>query len=179
MSIQRRNQKVVEESSSPFVTPEMRAKMGDVAVRAAKAVNSGAGTIQFLANADRNFYFLEMNTRIQVEHPVTEMVTGMDLVRSQIEVAAGANRCRSSRKTSRSVDGRSNAASTPRIRRRVSFRRGKNPDAAISRRSRNPQRRGGLCGRGSSHVLRSDDLETRGGARCKSRRRRSIGCAAR
>src|SRR3984957_8938464 len=90
-SIQRRNQKVVEESPSPFVTPEMRAKMGEVAVRAAKAVNYvGAGTIEFLADADRNFYFLEMNTRIQVEHPVTEMVTGTDLVRLQIEVAAGA-----------------------------------------------------------------------------------------
>jgi acetyl-CoA carboxylase biotin carboxylase subunit len=90
-SIQRRHQKVVEESPSPFVTPEMRAKMGEVAVRAAKAVNYvGAGTIEFLADADRNFYFLEMNTRIQVEHPVTEMVTGVDLVRLQIEVAAGA-----------------------------------------------------------------------------------------
>ncbi|HYA36341.1 MAG TPA: acetyl-CoA carboxylase biotin carboxylase subunit [Candidatus Binataceae bacterium] len=89
-SIQRRNQKVVEESPSPFVTPEMRAKMGEVAVRAAKAVNYvGAGTIEFLTDADRNFYFLEMNTRIQVEHPVTEMVTGIDLVRLQIEVAAG------------------------------------------------------------------------------------------
>jgi acetyl-CoA carboxylase biotin carboxylase subunit len=90
-SIQRRHQKVVEESPSPFVTPEMRAKMGEVAVRAAQAVNYvGAGTIEFLADADRNFYFLEMNTRIQVEHAVTEMVTGIDLVRLQIEVAAGA-----------------------------------------------------------------------------------------
>ncbi len=90
-SIQRRNQKVVEESPSPFITPEMRARMGEVAVRAARAVNySGAGTIEFLADADRNFYFLEMNTRIQVEHPVTEMVTGVDLVKLQIEVAAGA-----------------------------------------------------------------------------------------
>ncbi len=89
-SIQRRHQKVVEESPSPFVTPEMRAKMGEVAVRAAQAVHYvGAGTIEFLADADRNFYFLEMNTRIQVEHPVTEMVTGIDLVRLQIEVAAG------------------------------------------------------------------------------------------
>src|SRR5277367_264305 len=89
-SIQRRNQKVVEESPSPFVTPEMRAKMGAVAVQAAQAVNYvGAGTIEFLADADRNFYFLEMNTRIQVEHPVTELVTGTDLVKAQIQVAAG------------------------------------------------------------------------------------------
>jgi acetyl-CoA carboxylase biotin carboxylase subunit len=90
-SIQRRNQKVVEESPSPFVTPDMRARMGEVAVRAAKAVKYfSAGTIEFLADADHNFYFLEMNTRIQVEHPVTEMVTGLDLVRTQIEIAAGA-----------------------------------------------------------------------------------------
>jgi acetyl-CoA carboxylase, biotin carboxylase subunit len=90
-SIQRRNQKVIEESPSPFITPEMRTKMGEVAVRAAKAVNyTSAGTIEFLADADRNFYFMEMNTRIQVEHPVTELVTGIDLVRTQIEIAAGA-----------------------------------------------------------------------------------------
>jgi acetyl-CoA carboxylase biotin carboxylase subunit len=89
-SIQRRNQKVVEESPSPFVTQDMRRTMGEVAVRAARAVNYlGAGTIEFLADADRNFYFLEMNTRIQVEHPITELVTGVDLVRAQIEVAAG------------------------------------------------------------------------------------------
>ena len=90
-SIQRRHQKVVEESPSPFITPEMRRKMGEVAVRAAKAVNYvSAGTIEFLVDADRNFYFLEMNTRIQVEHPITELVTGVDLVRTQIEIAAGA-----------------------------------------------------------------------------------------
>jgi acetyl-CoA carboxylase biotin carboxylase subunit len=91
-SIQRRHQKVVEESPSPFITPQMRAAMGEVAVKAARAVNYvGAGTIEFLADADRNFYFLEMNTRIQVEHPVTELVTGIDLVRTQIEVAHGAS----------------------------------------------------------------------------------------
>jgi acetyl-CoA carboxylase, biotin carboxylase subunit len=89
-SIQRRHQKVVEESPSPFVTSEMRSSMGEVAVRAARAVNYvGAGTIEFLADAERNFYFLEMNTRIQVEHPVTELVTGIDLVKLQIQVAAG------------------------------------------------------------------------------------------
>ncbi len=90
-SIQRRHQKVVEESPSPFVTPEMRRAMGAVAVKAAQAVGYfSAGTIEFLADADRNFYFLEMNTRIQVEHPITELVTGVDLVKAQIEVAAGA-----------------------------------------------------------------------------------------
>src|SRR5207253_5393997 len=89
-SIQRRHQKVVEESPSPFVTPAMRQAMGEVAVKAALAVNYvGAGTIEFLADADHNFYFLEMNTRIQVEHPVTELVTGIDLVKLQIQVAAG------------------------------------------------------------------------------------------
>ncbi|MDB5108534.1 MAG: Biotin carboxylase of acetyl-CoA carboxylase, partial [Candidatus Binatus sp.] len=78
-------------SPSPFITAEMSKQMGEVAVRAAKAVNYvSAGTIEFLVDVDRNFYFLEMNTRIQVEHPVTEMVTGIDLVRTQIEIAAGA-----------------------------------------------------------------------------------------
>jgi acetyl-CoA carboxylase, biotin carboxylase subunit len=89
-SVQRRNQKVVEESPSPFVTPKLRKAMGEVAVRAAQAVDYlSAGTIEFLVDGDRNFYFMEMNTRIQVEHPVTELVTGIDLVKAQIEIAAG------------------------------------------------------------------------------------------
>jgi acetyl-CoA carboxylase, biotin carboxylase subunit len=89
-SIQRRHQKVIEESPSPIVDARMRAAMGEVAVQAAKAVKYvGAGTIEFLVDAERNFYFLEMNTRIQVEHPVTEMITGIDLVKTQIEVADG------------------------------------------------------------------------------------------
>ncbi|MGH7803371.1 MAG: acetyl-CoA carboxylase biotin carboxylase subunit, partial [Candidatus Binatia bacterium] len=90
-SIQRRHQKVIEESPSPVLDPKMREEMGRVAVAAAKSVNYvGAGTVEFLVDSKRNFYFLEMNTRIQVEHPITEMVTGIDLVRTQIEIAAGA-----------------------------------------------------------------------------------------
>jgi acetyl-CoA carboxylase, biotin carboxylase subunit len=90
-SLQRRNQKVVEECPSPVVDEELRQRLGETAVKAAKAVDYySAGTIEFLMGEDRQFYFLEMNTRLQVEHPVTEMVTGIDLVKQQLAIAEGA-----------------------------------------------------------------------------------------
>jgi acetyl-CoA carboxylase biotin carboxylase subunit len=89
-SIQRRHQKLLEEAPSPVMTPELRQQMGEVAVNACKAIGySSAGTFEFLLDEDKRFYFMEMNTRIQVEHPVTEMVTLTDIVRNQIRIAEG------------------------------------------------------------------------------------------
>ncbi len=89
-SIQRRHQKVLEEAPCSVISPELRRQMGETAVRAAKSVGyENAGTIEFLLDKDKNFYFMEMNTRIQVEHPVTEMVSGLDLIKEQIRIAAG------------------------------------------------------------------------------------------
>lgn len=89
-SLQRKNQKVLEEAPSTFLTPKVREEMGEIAKRAAKAVNyESAGTIEFLVDKNSNYYFMEMNTRIQVEHPITEMITGVDIVKEQLKIASG------------------------------------------------------------------------------------------
>jgi acetyl/propionyl-CoA carboxylase alpha subunit len=89
-SIQRRHQKIIEETPSPIMTPELREKMGEAAVRAAEAAGyTNAGTIEFMVDGDLNFYFMEVNTRLQVEHPITEMTTGIDIVKWQLRIGAG------------------------------------------------------------------------------------------
>ncbi len=89
-SVQRRHQKLIEESPSAIMTPELRAKMGRAAVKAVKASNyTNAGTVEFMVDKEKNFYFLEMNTRLQVEHPVTELITGIDIVKEQLKIASG------------------------------------------------------------------------------------------
>ena len=89
-SIQRRHQKLLEESPSPIIDAKLRRRLGELAVKATKSINYvSAGTIEFLLDSKHNFYFMEMNTRIQVEHPVTEMVTGIDLIKEQIRIASG------------------------------------------------------------------------------------------
>ena len=123
-SIQRRNQKVVEEAPSPLLDAATRAKMGAQAVALAKAVGyDSAGTVEFVAGQDRRFYFLEMNTRLQVEHPVTELVTGIDLVEQMIRIAAGEKlKLQPARRDARTA-GPSRPASTPRTPIAISCRR--------------------------------------------------------
>ncbi len=116
-SLQRRRQKLVEECPSPAVDDALRARMGEMAVRAAQAINyTNAGTIEYLLDRQGNFYFMEMNTRLQVEHPITERVTGIDIVKEQIRIARGRRLRYTQDDVAAAAAGPSSAASTPRTR---------------------------------------------------------------
>ena len=122
-SLQRRHQKLIEEAPSPFMDDELRKRMGEVAVKAAIAVEYvSAGTIEFLVDKDKNFYFLEMNTRLQVEHPVTEVVTGVDIVAEQIRIARGRQLSYAAGRHPIHGARASSAASMPKIRTTASCR---------------------------------------------------------
>ncbi len=140
-SIQRRHQKLLEESPSPVVTDKVRRKMGALVVDAAQAVQyTNAGTFEFLMDDKGHFYFMEVNTRVQVEHPVTELVTGIDIVKEQIRIAAGERLVVQARATSPSPATPSSAGSTPRIPRPSCRRPGVIHAFSRSRRARRPRR---------------------------------------
>ena len=178
-SIQRRHQKVIEEAPGNRISPELRAKMGEAAVAAAKAVDYvGAGTCEFLVDEHDHFYFLEMNTRVQVEHAITEMITGVDIVKTMIRVAAGEKLPFAQEDLA--INGHS-------IEARIYA---EDPDAnfvpspgeiVVYRprgRSRHPRRQRRLPGRDGHGLLRPDGREARRLGRATAPRRSSA-CAAR
>ena len=185
-SIQRRNQKVVEEAPSPFLDEKTRRAMGEQAVALAKAVDyQSAGTVEFIVDKDRNFYFLEMNTRLQVEHPVTELITGIDLVEQMILIAAGeklAIRQKDVKLEGWAVESRLYAEDPyrnflPSIGRLTRYRP---PEEGAFRRDRRAQRHRRHRGVGYLDVLRSDDRQAvHLGADARAGDRRDVGCARR
>ena len=166
-SIQRRNQKVIEEAPSPLLDESTRRKMGEQAVALAKAVDyNSAGTVEFVAGQDKSFFFLEMNTRLQVEHPVTELITGIDLVEQMIRIAAGEKLSiaqKDVKLTGWAVESRVYAEDPfrnflPSIGRLMSYRP---PAESGHRRRHGAQRHRRLRGRRDLDLLRSDDRQAR------------------